>query len=386
MRNHIRHLPGRRSIREPVGHFDCDCSSNSHGDQRRRQGRSQCILTLAHARQLRHHPGLLGFIGRKPGTDGYVGYDGEHGDHGHSAYQVWLDNGNTGSADVFLSTLVGKDGADGLSAYDLWLQLGNEGDEAAFLESLIGAAGAAGATGPTGPAGADGAVGPTGPTGLQGPIGLTGEAGPIGPTGPAGAAGADGAVGPTGPTGPQGPIGDTGPTGPQGPIGPTGPTGPAANSYYGTFYDTGTQTNPVANVQHIMPLSEFTPGVNGVIADGVSVTGGNTIQIAHAGVYNIQFSAQFVKTDQGTDNVDIWLRSNNAAVPQTDSQIAMGQDIKKVIAAWNFVVSAADNDTFQLAWLAADTTIKLNSTAARTVNGVDIPAIPSLIVTVTQVR
>jgi hypothetical protein len=65
----------------------------------------------------------------------------------------------------------GTPGADGLSAYEIWLQEGNVGTEQDFLDSLVG------------------------PTGPQGPAGATGAQGPQGDPGPTGAAGADGADG-----------------------------------------------------------------------------------------------------------------------------------------------------------------------------------------------
>src|SRR5690606_12658824 len=44
------------------------------------------------------------------------GEDGTDGDDGRSAYQVWLDNGNTGSETDFLNSLKGVDGETGLPA------------------------------------------------------------------------------------------------------------------------------------------------------------------------------------------------------------------------------------------------------------------------------
>ena len=64
---------------------------------------------------------------------------------GKSAYEIWLDQGNTGSEADFLNWLRGADGkngangasgADGKSAYDIWLSQGNKGSEADFLNWL----------------------------------------------------------------------------------------------------------------------------------------------------------------------------------------------------------------------------------------------------------
>ena len=66
------------------------------------------------------------------------GEDGGKGEDGKSAYQEWLDAGNTGSEEDFLNSLKGKDGDAGKSAYQLWLDAGNIGTEEDYLNSLKG--------------------------------------------------------------------------------------------------------------------------------------------------------------------------------------------------------------------------------------------------------
>ena len=78
-----------------------------------------------------------------PGSD-VPGPQGEPGEDGSSAYEAWLELGNTGDEQEFIDSLKGEAGvdgilgADGLSAYELWLSLGNTGDEQAFIDSLKG--------------------------------------------------------------------------------------------------------------------------------------------------------------------------------------------------------------------------------------------------------
>lgn len=60
---------------------------------------------------------------------------GETGPQGLSAYQVWLAEGNTGTEQDYLDSLVG---ADGDSAYQVWLSQGNTGTESDYLASLQG--------------------------------------------------------------------------------------------------------------------------------------------------------------------------------------------------------------------------------------------------------
>jgi hypothetical protein len=81
-----------------------------------------------------------------PGSE-IPGPQGDPGEDGISAYEVWLELGNTGDEQEFIDSLIGEAGedgilgADGLSAYDVWLSLGNTGDEQAFIDSLKGAQG-----------------------------------------------------------------------------------------------------------------------------------------------------------------------------------------------------------------------------------------------------
>ena len=110
----------------------------------------------------------------KDGKDGIDGIDGDPGPAGQSAYQIWIAQGNTGTEFDFLNSLKGtngkdgvngkdgingkdgkdgvdgKDGApgqDGKSAYQIWLDHGNTGTELDFLNSLKGAKGDKGAPG-----------------------------------------------------------------------------------------------------------------------------------------------------------------------------------------------------------------------------------------------
>jgi hypothetical protein len=80
------------------------------------------------------------FLDSLKGTDGEPGDPGADGD---SAYQVWIDEGNTGTEQEFLDSLKGTDGdpgegTEGKSAYEVWIELGNTGTEQDFIASLSG--------------------------------------------------------------------------------------------------------------------------------------------------------------------------------------------------------------------------------------------------------
>ena len=102
------------------------------------------------------------------GKDGYQGGDGK------SAYQIWLDAGNTGTEADYLASLQGapgqdgekgEDGAAGKSAYQVWLDAGNTGTEEQYLASLKGQDGEPGKDGEQGPQGEPGKDGEKGEDG-----------------------------------------------------------------------------------------------------------------------------------------------------------------------------------------------------------------------------
>ena len=62
------------------------------------------------------------------------------GDHtapkdGKSAYDIWIESGNEGTIEDFLTSLVGEPGT---SAYEIWLSVGNEGTIVDFLIDIQG--------------------------------------------------------------------------------------------------------------------------------------------------------------------------------------------------------------------------------------------------------
>ena len=68
----------------------------------------------------------------------YNGTNGTQGTDGKSAYDIWVDLGNSGTENDFINSLKGDTGNNGKSAYEQWLDLGNMGTEADFIKSLKG--------------------------------------------------------------------------------------------------------------------------------------------------------------------------------------------------------------------------------------------------------
>jgi len=246
-----------------------------------------------------------------------------------------------------------------------WVNSGN------LLVGPTGPTGAAGQNGATGAQGSTGATGPSGASGATGATGPTGPQGNIGPTGPQGPVGADGTIGNTGPQGP------TGATGPTGPTGATGPTGPAFSGYYGSFYHTANVLLTSATTAYALPLNTT------LEAAGVSIASNSRITVANAGVYNIQFSAQLDKTDEGNDLVNIWFSKNGTNVANSNTQVTVMGNGGKYVASWNYVLTLAANDYVEIMLQSPDTSMRVIASGTQT--NPARPAVPSSIVTITQV-
>jgi hypothetical protein len=145
--------------------------------------------------------------------------------------------------------------------------------------------------------------------------------------------------------------------------------------YFGSFYDTTDQLNSVQVNKMKLNTTD--------ISNGVSIVSNSRITIANAGVYNIQFSAQFDKTDSGTDAVEVWLCKNGNNIANSNTELTLAGNNAKIVAAWNWFVNAAAGDYFEICWYSADAAVFINAIAAGT--SPTRPAIPSLILTVNQI-
>jgi hypothetical protein len=142
---------------------------------------------------------------------------------------------------------------------------------------------------------------------------------------------------------------------------------------HGAFSSTLTQTL-AAGVSGSMTFNTVD------VADGVTLVDSSKLTIPNAGVYNVQFSAQ-LDFYAGSDNLYIWLKKNGTNVDNSATVITMDNN-KKVVAAWNWVYPLIVGDYLEIAW---QTTSAHARILANTSPGVNVPAIPSVIVTVTQV-
>lgn len=147
--------------------------------------------------------------------------------------------------------------------------------------------------------------------------------------------------------------------------------------HYGAFSDTTTQTAAAINTAYAMTLNT-TDASNGVSVGSPT----SRIVVAQQGVYNIQFSTQLDKASGATGIIWIWLRHNGTNVPNTTSKVAIQGTAAECVAAWNFVLELEANDYIELMWATDDTNVQLTAASSTAL----FPAIPSVILTVTQVN
>jgi hypothetical protein len=144
---------------------------------------------------------------------------------------------------------------------------------------------------------------------------------------------------------------------------------------YGSFYNTASITL-TANTSQSLNFTTIDE------ASGFTLSGSNNEQIkaTNAGTYNLQFSAQL---DQGANSANyyIWLKKNGSNVANTAGKDTISSN-QSDITSWNYVVSLAANDTLELV-IQSDAN---NSSVAYIAASGNIPAVPSIIATITQVK
>ena len=146
---------------------------------------------------------------------------------------------------------------------------------------------------------------------------------------------------------------------------------------HGSFYDTTTQTNPVASAVNLMKVNSIYDDAETAFSVSKDT---NRIYVAETAVYNIQFSAQLDKISGGTAFIFIWLRVNGVNVPNSASQIRIQGNNAEIVAAWNYLHEFNVGDYFEIMWSTDDTSCQILAAAAST----PVPGIPSVILTVTN--
>lgn len=126
-------------------------------------------------------------------------------------------------------------------------------------------------------------------------------------------------------------------------------------------------------------------------SQGISLVDGTKIVFKYGGVYNLQYSIQWVNTSSQINESGIWINYNGSPYPNSNTFTAItashGGIPGATVTAVNIIGKAVGNgDYVELMWTANNTNVYI-ATAVGADFGLSsaIPAAPGVILTVTQV-
>ena len=153
----------------------------------------------------------------------------------------------------------------------------------------------------------------------------------------------------------------------------------SASAYYpyGAFQDTTDQTISSSTTAYAMTFNTTD------YSEGVSVVSNTKITAGYSGLYNLQFSSQFLNTDSSEQDISIWFRKNGSDIAGSNSEFTInkkhGSLDGRLIASLNLFIALAKNDYVEIMWSATNTTVSMEAIAAQT--SPTRPTTPSVIAT-----
>ena len=154
------------------------------------------------------------------------------------------------------------------------------------------------------------------------------------------------------------------------------PVAPAKRVGVGTFASLVTQIALLPNVDYPIDL-DVVDIERGIWRDSVNTS---RVYVADGGIFNFQFSAQLDNTSGGAHRIWLWPRISGVDVPDSASQVRIQGNNAELVAAWNWVLRLAPGEYFELVYAVSAVALEIVTFPAAGV----VPAIPSVILTVTQ--
>lgn len=150
---------------------------------------------------------------------------------------------------------------------------------------------------------------------------------------------------------------------------------------YGAFQSLVDQTVALANTAYAMTLDTTD------YSNGVTLSNSSRINVKNTGVYNFQWSGQFVNTDSQLQDVSVWLRKNGTDIAGSTGFISVPNSHGGInghsIVGWNYFLELAANDYIELWWSATSTTVSLQFLPTQT--SPTRPSTASLITTINYI-
>lgn len=122
------------------------------------------------------------------------------------------------------------------------------------------------------------------------------------------------------------------------------------------------------------------------VSTATAMTGSvaSKIVAAVAGLYNVQFSVQFVSTDVSIHDTDIWFRLNGVDIPESNSQFSIpsshGGVDGHLLGALNLFIYLSANDYIEIMWHTDSSNVGIQYISPQ--GSPTRPGTPSVIVTV----
>ncbi len=154
-------------------------------------------------------------------------------------------------------------------------------------------------------------------------------------------------------------------------------------NYYGVFYDSAKQITTVSTATAVK--FGFQKIANKINILNNTANNPTRISVSEAGVYEVNYSLQFIKSDVGTDEINIWLRKNSAAIANSNNSFSIqGTGIKNNINN-NIWIELAANDYIELFFSIRNVNTALQGTISTTVTPTR-PATPAAIISIRNVN
>lgn len=146
---------------------------------------------------------------------------------------------------------------------------------------------------------------------------------------------------------------------------------------YGAFSSTADQT--IASTTTAYEITFNTTD----FSDGVTLSNNSRLVAGFSGIYNLQFSSQFINTDTQIQDVSVWFRKNGTNIANSNSEFSVpnrhGSTDGRLIASLNLYVDLQKDEYVEIVWCASNTTVSMEYIAAQT--SPTRPATPSVIAT-----
>ena len=135
-------------------------------------------------------------------------------------------------------------------------------------------------------------------------------------------------------------------------------------NYYCVFYDTAKQT---AFTSTATPVKfNFKQIANKINITNNTANNPTRIVVLEAGIFQVNYHLQFIKSDAGADEIIVWFRKNSAAIAYTNNTyIIQGLGIKNTINN-NFLLELDANDYIELFFSVKNVNTALQGTTSTT--------------------